>query len=329
MNIIVITGARGYIGSALAERLAEEGYALRLVSRSTVASNGGRANAAIEHVQADLSEEESWRTLLDGACAVVHLSARTDLRAAEDDPANDRILNVEPVHALIRAVRNSRVAMPVIFASSTSIVGDTNISPVTEETPDHPCSVYDRHKQECEIIIKNATRSGLLQACSLRLSTVYGYGKGVASINPNRGVLNAVMRGAANGTPPTIYGEGKYLRDYIFVDDVVDAFCRALDSNQVRDGNHYVIATGRGYSLAEAFRRVAQEASRATGRTVEIRYVPEPLDLHPIERPSFVGDSRLFQRLTGWRPKIDLESGIRDYFRRIVAPSRANTIGRA
>ena len=227
MKTIVVTGARGYIGSALVKSLADQGNALRLVSRSAVKPSGGPIKHA-EYVQADLREEESWRNLLRGADAVVHLSSRTDLHAAEADPPGDRALNVEPIRALVRAAERNGTTLRVVFASSTTVVGDTNINPVNEQTPDRPCSVYDCHKLECEIMLRDATHRGVLQACSLRLSTVYGYGNGVGSINPNRGILNAVMRGAANGQPPMIYGDGKYLRDYIFVGDVVDAFCRAL-----------------------------------------------------------------------------------------------------
>jgi nucleoside-diphosphate-sugar epimerase len=324
LKTVVITGARGYIGSALALSLTRRGHALRLVSRSLGKSSDG-ATAKADYIQADLRDEESWLALLKGADAVVHLSSRTDLRAAEADPAGDHVLNVEPVHALVRAAERSRNAVPVVFASSTTIVGETNVRPVNEQTPDHPCSVYDRHKLECEITLREATQRGLLRACSLRLSTVYGYGNGGLSINPNRGILNTVIRGAANGEPPTIYGEGRYVRDYIFVGDVVDAFCRALEVERVCDGKHYVIATGRGYTLAEAFSCVAQEAHRATGRKVEIRHVPEPPDLHPIQKRSFIGDSQTFQQLTGWRPRVDLRSGIREYFERLGETQNGGT----
>jgi len=326
LKTVIITGARGYIGRALAKSLAGQGYALRLVSRSAVARGGNETGAVIEHVQADLRNEKTWQILLQGADAVVHLSSRTDLRAAEADPAGDRDLNVEPVRALVNAAQRCRVVLPVIFASSTTIVGNLHVNPVNEKTPDHPCSVYDRHKLECEIMLGDATRRGVLSACSLRLATVFGYGVGLDSTNPNRGILNAVMQGAARGQSPIIYGDGKYIRDYIFVSDAVDAFCLALSSDRVRNGNHFVIATGRGYTLAEAFGLVAQEAYRATGRTIEVRHVPEPSDLHPIQKRNFIGDSRMFQEKTGWRPRVDLESGIRDYFQRLLAGSQAASI---
>ncbi len=319
MSTIVITGARGYIGRALGGLLTSQGYALRLVSRSAVSPNCGPVGGAIEHVQADPRDDGSWQALLDGADAVVHLSSRTDLRAAEADPAGDHVLNVEPVRALIRAAERCGTAVPVTFASSTSIAGDAHVNPVNEKTPDDPCSAYDRHKLECEVVLREASRRGVLQACSLRLPTVYGFGAGIESTNPNRGVLNAMMRRASLGEPLTLYGEGSVVRDFIHIDDVCDAFSRAIARPDIRDGTHYVIATGRGYTLAEAFKCVAQEAYRAMGREIEISHIPEPPNLHPIERSKFVGDAAVFRKLTGWRPQIDLRSGIRGYFERLIA----------
>jgi nucleoside-diphosphate-sugar epimerase len=325
MSTIVITGARGYIGSALAGQLAGEGKELRLVSRTPEGLHlETRSKAKIEHCSADLRRPQDWLRLLDGASAVVHLSSRTDLRAAEDDPAGDRVLNVEPVYALVRAAEHCRTAVAVIFASSTSIAGDAHTNPVNEKTRDRPCSVYDRHKLECEVVLRDAFQRGTLQACSLRLPTVYGYGAGVTSTNLNRGVLNAMIRRASRGEPLTLYGDGSVVRDFIHVDDVCDAFRRAIARPDICQGTHYVIATGHGYTLAEAFGCVA-DVYRAMGRKVEISHVPEPPNLHAIERSNFVGDSAMFRKLAGWRPQIDLRSGIRDYCERLLAS--AQTVG--
>ncbi len=315
---IVITGARGYIGGALVRRLAQTPCTLRLVSRSSLpapAAAAGQAN--VEHVAADLSNERSWSDLLADADAVIHLSSRTDLRAAEADPAGDESINVEPVRALVRAARLKPAQTAIVFASAVTIVGDRHANPVDESTPDNPCSVYDRHKLACESLLRDATKQGLLRARSLRLSNVYGYGG--ASINSNRGILNAMMERAARGEPLTLYGDGSCIRDFVHLDDVVEAFCLAAASDRVCNGNAYVIASGCGYSLAEAFNRVANEARRVLHRAPEIRHVAEPAGLHPIERRNFIGNPSLFGGRTGWRAKIDLEAGIHDYFVRLAA----------
>lgn len=320
MRSLVITGGQGYIGSAVAMRLAREGCALQLVSFFSPARNVLTGDK-ITDVRADLRDEANWSRLLEAADGIVHLSWRTDLRAAEADPLEDRRLNVEPVQRLIRAARTVGRAVPVIFASTVTIAGHSPPLPASEQTPDQPCTVYDRHKLECEQLLHEATREGLLQASSLRLANVYGYGAGVPSTNSNRGILNEIMRRAGQGEPLTLYGKGGYIRDFIFIDDIVDAFYRALTASHILAGGRHVIASGRGHTLAQAFELVAEEALHCAGRPVEIRHVPEPSDLYPIERRNFVGDSSLFQRLTGWRPQVDLRNGIRDYFKRGSAAS--------
>jgi nucleoside-diphosphate-sugar epimerase len=305
---------------ALAQRLASEGHSLRLVSRSSDIPRIETVNAAkIEYVAADLRDEHVWSGLMNDADAIVHLASRTDLRVAEADPSEDERINIDPVRALVKASGRATAPPRVIFASTVTIAGVAPALPVDEKTPDQPCSVYDRHKLACEGILHEATTQGLVRSCSLRLSNVYGYGG--TSLNANRGILNVMLKRAAVGEALTLFGDGSYVRDCIHLDDVVDVFCRAISSDQVSDGGHYVIATGRGCRLAEAYELIAAEALRQMGRHVEIRHVPEPDDLQPIDRRNFVGNSSWFQQRTGWRPMIDLEAGIRDYFPRVAARS--------
>lgn len=326
MTPVIITGARGYIGSALTRRLASEGKALRLVSRSwSVARPDADHAGDIERVSADLRDEDAWDGLLDGADAIIHLSSHTDLLAAEANSEEDEHLNIDPVRSLVRAAERSGGRPLVVFASAVTIVGMRHPNPVDENTPDNPYSVYDRHKLACETILRDAARQGILRACSLRLANVYGFGG--ASVNANRGILNAMMKRACACQPLTLYGEGAYVRDFIHLDDVVEAFAAAISLERGCEGEHYVIATGQGHSLAEAFRMVVKETLRLTGRRVEIRSVPEPPDLHPIERRNFVGDSRLFRSSSGWCPRVELAAGIRDYLARTgQLPARSAAI---
>lgn len=318
MSTVVVTGSRGYIGTALSARLAAEGYKLKLVSRiSELTRAEERLENGTKYISGDLRDDAVWTRLIEDATAVVHLSSRTDLRSAERDPTGDEEMNVEPVRALVRAAEKAVKPVKVIFASTVTIVGAEHANPVDERTPDWPCSVYDRHKLVCETILRGATERGLLRACSLRLSNVYGYGR--SSVNFNRGILNGTMNRAAAGEPLPIHGTGTRIRDFTHVDDVVAAFCAAIASDSIADGRHFVVAPGEGHSLLEAFRMVAREAFEWTGRRVEVCHISEPTDLHPIERRNFVGDSSLFRAATGWQPRFNLKAGIRDFFARTAA----------
>ncbi|HZC58218.1 MAG TPA: SDR family NAD(P)-dependent oxidoreductase [Xanthobacteraceae bacterium] len=325
MKRIVITGAQGFIGTALAKRLVRDGYALRLVSRSPRPSRlDTPRNTQIDYVAADLRDPRAWSQLLDGADAVVHLSSRTDLRAAEADPRGDDDINIAPIRALAEVAAKRPTSAAVIFASTVTVAGAHPKLPVDESARDDPCSVYDRHKQICETILREATGRGALRACTLRLSNVYGYGS--ALINANRGILNVMINRAMSGEPLTLYGDGAYVRDFTHLGDVVEAFRIAIAKPAICDGRHYVITSGQGNSLAQAYDLIAAAALQHTGRRGEIRRVAEPRDLHPIEKRNFVGNSRLFGNLTGWSARFDLQAGIRDYFERVAAQAKTGSV---
>lgn len=321
MSTVVITGAQGYIGTALAKRLVQDGHALRLVSRAPRASRlEASRDARIDYIAVDLRDPRAWSQLLDGADAVVHLSSRTDLRAAEADPRGDDDINIAPIRALAEAAAKGAAAAAVVFASTVTIAGVHPRLPVDETTPDAPCSVYDRHKQICETILREATERGALRACTLRLCNIYGYGG--ASINANRGILNIMINRAIAGEPLTLYGDGGYVRDFAHLEDVVEAFRLAIVKPGLCDGTSYVIASGEGKTLAQAYGLVAQAALEYVGRPGEIRSIAEPPDLQPIERRNFIGNSRLFQQRSGWQPRFDLKAGIADYFQRTLAEKK-------
>jgi UDP-glucose 4-epimerase len=280
-------------------------------------------DANIDYVAADLRDRNAWVRLLDGADAVVHLSSRTDLRAAEADPQGDDDINITPVRALVTAAAEATRANPVsvVFASTVTIVGAHPTLPVDETAPDAPCSVYDRHKLICETMLREATQRGALRACTLRLSNVYGYGQ--LSINANRGILNIMIHRAVAGEQLTIYGAGAYTRDFTHLEDVVEAFRLAAAQPALCDGRHYVITTGQGVTLMGAYALVADAALEFTGRRVEIHSIPEPADLHPIERRNFIGNSQLFAERAGWQPRFDIKRGMEDYFRRVMSERKA------
>lgn len=121
--------------------------------------------------------------------------------------------------------------------------------------------------------------------------------------------MNRMIRAAMRGETLTVYGAGDYLRDYVFIDDAVLAFLMAAACPDEVNGRHFVIATGQGHTIAEAFRKITARVEAKCGRRVAVASEPgRPLTA--IEQRQFVGDASRFTAATGWSPSCILEQGI-------------------
>ena len=147
----------------------------------------------------------------------------------------------------------------------------------------------------------------------------------------DRDVLNRMIKTAIAGGPLTVFGTGEYLRDYVFVEDVVDAFLMAAVHPEQVDRRHFVVASGRGISIRDAFELVAARVERLTGRHVAVTTTEPATPQSPIERRNFVGDPSRFSAATGWRPSWSLSRGHRSHHRgvhvRVVVTGALGHIG--
>ena len=147
-----------------------------------------------------------------------------------------------------------------------------------------------------------------MRGAILRLANVYG--PGPRSSSADRGVLNMMVRRGLSGEELTIYGDGNFMRDYIYVEDVASAFIMAASNMDQVNGQHFVIGSGDGHTIAEALRLVAASVERKTGRGVQVVHVEPPPTLSPIEKRSFVAATTRFTGATKWRAKVTLQEGI-------------------
>ncbi|MFN0085046.1 MAG: NAD-dependent epimerase/dehydratase family protein [Blastocatellia bacterium] len=217
-----------------------------------------------------------------------------------------------PMVRLLEACRRRGRQPLVLHAGTVTQTGFSARLPVDETHPDNPMTVYDLHKQMAENYLKYYAGQGIVRGVALRLANVYGPGPGSSSAE--RGLLNIMVRRALAGEPLTIYGEGDYLRDFVYVDDVVDAFLMAgagLDAHPDRlNGRHFVVGSGRGSTIADSIRLVADRVARKTARRVPVIHVAPPKPPLPIEARDFVADPRGIAAATGWRARVSLAEGI-------------------
>lgn len=284
-KIVAVSGAGGFLGGRLLDRLS--GVDCRIVR---------------------VTRRAAWDCVVSEAEIVFHFAAQTSAAVAAGDADADFAANVAPLRALLDACARLERRPFVLFAGSVTQAGIPAALPVNEDAPDQPMTVYDRHKLMAEHDLETAAIAGTARGATLRLTNVYG--PGTHDGNNDRNVLNRMIAAAVRGEPLTVYGAGDYVRDYIFVEDVVDAFLMAAVHHEQLNGRHYVLGSGRGITIRQAFELIATRVEALTGRRVEVITAEPPSALSAIDQRHFVADSSRFSRATGWRAACGLSDGI-------------------
>jgi UDP-glucose 4-epimerase len=308
-KVISITGASGYIGSALINQL--ERYSVNKIIRISRTKLIPKDN--IEDWVLDLKEKSSWIKIVSQSDIIIHLSGNTSISVAENNPENSLILEVLPIINLINASKELSCKPRVVFASTATIYGLTTELPVLETHTSAPITFYDLHKFFAEQQLKMASNNSLIDAISLRLANVYGPSASESSAH-DRGILTKVTKMSFENKNLQVYGKGDYIRDYIYIDDVVSAFMNAsiIDYNNIRKKNEIIfnVASGKGTSVKNVFSLISNEVGKITGTKLEVKNTPWPNGVNEIEKRNFIGSPERLQSLTGWSPNTTIEKGI-------------------
>ena len=303
----LITGGAGYIGTSLAANLVTGGWEVtRLARRGTMFPS--LSGVRTSNVEADICDPDVWLKTAKNMDVIVHLAAQTSTYITDNDPLADESVNVRPMIQLLETCRKENWRPFIVLASTVTVIGLSQQMPVREDHSYQPLTVYDLHKWMAEQYLKMYCRLGYARGTTLRLANVYG--PGPTSRRTDRGVLNKMIRDALAGRPLTLYGTGEWLRDYIHVDDVVEAFIVALNHPDAVAGRHWIIATGESWRMRDAFALIADRVAHRTGLRVPVEHVDPPAELSPIEERNFVADISGFSAATGWRPRVTLKEGI-------------------
>ena len=249
-----------------------------------------------------------WVEIVAKADVIFHLAGNTSVYFAAIDPAESLNSTVLPITHLITAVQGVGRRPRVVFASTATVYGLTSHYPVGEDAPTAPITNYDLHKLFAERQLRLASDQGILEGVSLRLANVYGASSSASSAD-DRGILNRITKLAMQGACLRLFGDGNYVRDYVYVDDVAQAFMIAGVGEEL-GGRSFNVASGMGVTVREAFGLVAQRVESITGRQVHIENAAWPEGADPIELRNFVADITAFENSSGWRPTIGLNEGV-------------------
>jgi nucleoside-diphosphate-sugar epimerase len=302
----VVTGAAGFIGSRIARRLAEDGHQVTGVDSLTdyydpsikLRNVEKLLEAGVDYVQRDLNDPEfALEQMVDGADAIFHQAGQPGVRSSwgrEFDLYVAR--NVSAAQRLLEAVKNVGTVGRFVYASSSSIYGDSEAYPTCESTVARPISPYGVTKLAAEHLTSLYGNAYGLSTVSLRYFTVFGPGQ-----RPDM-AFTRFVRAAVLGEEITIFGTGEQVRDFTYVDDIVEANLRAASSERLVPGSVYNVAGGTNISVNGVL-ELLESLSGAPLNVVRVNAVPGD-----VKRTG--GDVRAIAVDLGWTPRVTLEEGL-------------------
>ncbi len=321
-----ITGGAGFIGSNYVARLLERG------ERVTVYDNLSRAGAernlawlrsrfgpnAFTLIRGDVRDADLLASSLGDADVVVHLAAQVAVTTSVEDPRTDFEINALGTFNVLEAVRQSPKRPMVIYASTNKVYGGMEDVKIVEEQTryryaDLPFGVpesqpldfhspYGCSKGAGDQYVRDYARIYGIPTVVFRQSCIYGLRQfGIE----DQGWVAWFVIAAVTGRPITIYGDGKQVRDVLFVNDLLNAYDAAVARRDEVAGEVFNIGGGPQNTIS-IWREFAPLLEKALGRSVPVSYG----DWRPGDQRVYISDIRKAERLLGWKPRIGVEEGI-------------------
>jgi UDP-glucose 4-epimerase len=300
-KLFLVTGGAGFIGSHLVERLVRDGKGVRIIDDLTT---GKRENIEpflpeVEFVHGDVRDLELLRRAMDGVDYVLHQAAIPSVPRSIDDPATTNSVNVEGTLNVLIAARDAGVKR-VVYASSSSVYGDSPTLPKRETMRPEPLSPYAVGKLAGELYCQVFHRVYGLETVALRYFNVFGPRQDPES--QYAGVVPKFINLLLAGDPPTIFGDGEQSRDFTYVQDVVDANLLAVEAEGV-SGEVFNIACGERLTI----NRLVEILSDLVGAKRRPTYAsPRPGDVK-----HSVADVAKAKALLGYTPAVTVQEGLK------------------
>lgn len=313
---VLITGGLGFIGSTLAIRLAEAGARVTIVDAMIPEYGGNLFN--IEPVRdrvtvnfGDICDRLAMNWLVRGQDYVFHLAGQVSHVMSMTDPFPDIEFNIKGTAVVMEAVRHNNPTAKVVFTGTRGQYGPALKLPVDENAPTNPKGVYEISNLTAEKIVQLYHQIHGVPAVLLRLTNIYG--PRAQMKHSQYGVVNWFVRLALDGVPLKVFGTGQILRDFVYVDDCVDAIVAAATCDAAA-GEVFNV----GWDRPTSFLELAQALERlCPGCTWQ--YAPFTPERAAQEPGDFYSDISKIRRVVGWEPRTGLDGGLRqtlDYYRR-------------
>lgn len=299
----LVTGGAGFIGSHLGLRLLRRGYQVTLVdcftdnysARLKQTNLVASLEAGARFIETDLAVAD-LESVTEGVDTVFHLAGQPGVRSSWGDAFRTHSRNnIEATQLLLEAVRGTSTVRRLVYASSSSVYGDASRYPTPESEACQPVSPYGVTKMAAERLCTLYGQAFGVPTVCLRYFTVYGPRQ-----RPDM-AFTRFITGVLTGEEITVYGSGNQVRDFTYVDDVVDATLLAA-TQEVSAGSVFNVAGGSNASVNDVLTLI----SGLTGKPAKLRNVaPAPGDVHRTG-----GDTSKIRSALGWQPATPLSTGI-------------------
>ncbi len=297
MKALVI-GGNGFIGTHLVSALKAEGVRVRVFDRYP--SKIAEPDPTVEYIVGDLGNHGALNEIVNGMDWVFHLAYTTLPKTSNDDPVYDVRSNLIDTIQLLQECNNFGVKKFVFVSSGGTVYGVPQTVPIKEDHPTDPICSYGITKLAIEKYLQLFYHLHNLDYVVLRLSNPYGPGQ-----NPNarQGAIGVFLGRIAQGEAIEIWGDGKVVRDYVYIDDAVNAFVKAAQYKAAQhDPRIFNIGSGEGHSINE----IIDSVRDAIDSPVKSKYLPS----RDLDVPKNVLDISLAQQKLDWYPTVDLSDGI-------------------
>ncbi|MCA1581586.1 MAG: SDR family NAD(P)-dependent oxidoreductase [Acidobacteria bacterium] len=304
---VLITGGLGFIGSNLAIRLVREGARVTLCDAMIEGYGGNRANireiaSDASVVIADVRDEAAMGDLVADRDVVFHLAAQVSHVMSLSNPYPDIDINIKGTAAVLEACRKRNPDAVVVRSGTRGQYGPAVRLPVSEEAPSDPRGLYEISQLTAEMICRTYTRIHRIRTVPLRLTNVYG--PRAQMRHSHFGVVNWFVRLALTGESIPIFGSGQILRDFLYVDDCVEALLKAAGEPSAV-GEILNVGNDRSGTFLEVA-RILQDLVPGT----EMRFTDFTPERRAQEPGDFVSDISKIRRMLGWSPRVDLRDGL-------------------
>ncbi len=304
---ILITGGMGFLGSNLAHRMVNLGANVTLLDNLNPLYGGNPYNIfdisnKVNIVIGDIRNVETLKILIKKTDYIFHFAAQVSYIDSISMPDEDLDVNAWATLNLCEICRKHNPNAKIIFTSSRMVLGKIDGTVFNEQSPTNPLSLYGTHKLTSEKYLQMYYKDFGIRSTILRITNPYGPRQQMK--HHKYSILGWFIRQAMEGKTIKVFGDGNQIRDYIYIDDMVEPMC-VVAATKDSDGQIINLGSGTGTMFKDMVQTVVDIVGSGN-----IEFVPWPQNYERVETGNSIADISKLKRLSGYAPVFDLNSGI-------------------